>query len=519
MNTHLVDLHQRDQDGPTNAADVIGSAYVETVSADHRRNHGLYLTPPEVARFMGTLIGSVRKTLRLLDPAAGAGILICGVVEALAASPSPPDLIEVTAYEVDQALAADLKRSMAFLASWSARRGIRLVVDVRVQDFVLANADAMEGLGGLFSLEPARTFDAVISNPPYFKLNKSDPRAQAALSVVHGQPNIYGLFMAISAALLRPQGDFVFITPRSFASGPYFRAFRERFFELMRPELIHVFGSRRDAFSRDEVLQENVILHAVRDDGWRGGSIRLSTSSGVQGLSTPDVRSVAAHEVFDHTSRDRVLRMPATSYDGDIMKLVDAWPGSLAAHGWKISTGPVVPFRAVEFQSMEGGEDFVPLLWMNHVKPMQVTWPIARRKPEHILDSVNTLKILVPNANYVLMRRFSAKEEKRRLVAAPYLATGFDAQRVGLENHLNYIHCPGDSLSADEAFGLAALLNSTLLDTWFRAVNGNTQVSATELRSMPLPTKAKIIEIGRRTRNVTDLDEIDMIVEAALGHC
>ena len=47
----------------------------------------------------------------------------------------------------------------------------------------------------------------------------------------------------------------VYLTPRSFASGAYFRAFREWLFARIRPIRIHVFGSRKDAFHRDEVLQ------------------------------------------------------------------------------------------------------------------------------------------------------------------------------------------------------------------------------------------------------------------------
>src|SRR5277367_3586652 len=87
--------------------------------------------------------------------------------------------------------------------------------------------------------------------------------------VVHGQPNIYALFMAVTASLLRNGGEFLFITPRSFASGPYFRLFREKFFAAVRPVGVHVFGSRREAFGRDEVLQESIILKGVRDDGWQ----------------------------------------------------------------------------------------------------------------------------------------------------------------------------------------------------------------------------------------------------------
>jgi adenine-specific DNA-methyltransferase len=93
----------------------------------------------------------------------------------------------------------------------------------------------------------------------------------------------------------------------------------------------------------------------------------------------------------------------------------------------------------------------------------------------------------VPNKNYVLLRRFSTKEDVRRIVAAPILQDQFKSDVIGIENHLNYIYHRVGTLSEDEAFGLAAILNCSLIDTYFRTFNGNTQVSATELRQMPLP--------------------------------
>lgn len=500
---------------PVAHSDAVGSAYASIVTPEHRKAHGLYLTPPDVARFMASYIRPRTGAVRVLDPCAGGGILstaaIRGLVEAGARR------LHLVAYEVDRKLAKKLDGVLAAAVRWAQSRGAELTYDLRVEDFVIANADALQGLGGLFAPSSDRTFDVVIANPPYFKLNKADPRAQAALSVVHGQPNIYGLFMAIGAALLRKGGELVFITPRSFASGDYFRAFRRQFFGLVRPQEMHVFGSRRDAFARDAVLQENVILHAVRDDGWSEGEVTISTSAGIRDLAERETRTKPIGEVLDLASKDLVLRMPATADDEDLMRSVDAWSDRLASHGWKISTGPVVAFRAKEFQSPTGGPGTVPLLWLNHIHPMEVRWPLVKRKNEHILDRMASRNILVPNANYVVLRRFSAKEEKRRLVAAPYLAASMDVPMVGLENHLNYIYRPGGSLTEEEAIGLAAFLNSTLLDTWFRATNGNTQVGAAEIRAMPMPPIPTIRALGRRARGVTDLARIDGLVADVLG--
>ena len=373
---------------PTQQADRAGAAYAAEVTADHRKNHGLYLTPVAVADFMAAQVSVKGDSIRVLDPAAGAGILLCALVEALAARPKPPHRIELVAYEIDPQLAVVLGGVLKHLEAWGAQRRIEVCVQVVCRDFVLEHADALRNVGGFLPLlADSNAFDVVIANPPYFKLNKADPRAQAAAGVVHGQPNIYGLFMAVGAALLRQGGETVFITPRSFASGPYFRLFRERFFDAIRPELVHVFGSRRDPFNRDAVLQENVILKGVHQEGWlrrkSAEQMTISSSVGVFDLDTPEQRPVRVDSVLDMESREKVLRLPVNDAEDDLTRLVESWPGSLRAYGLQISTGPVVPFRAREFIDKAGEVpgSHVPLLWMNHVQPMQVMWPIGRHKP------------------------------------------------------------------------------------------------------------------------------------------
>jgi adenine-specific DNA-methyltransferase len=199
---------------------------------------------------------------------------------------------------------------------------------------------------------------------------------------------------------------------------------------------------------------------------------------------------------------------------------VDGWTSSLHTYGLEISTGPVVPFRATEFLAEAANGPTVPLVWMNHIRAMDVRWPNGVRKPQYIANQSRSRRLLIPNSTYVILRRFSAKEERRRLTAAPLLANQLPGELIGLENHLNYIHRPGGQLTEDEAFGLAALFNSALLDGYFRCVNGNTQVSATELRTMPLPPRDAIIQLGQRIRHDSaDLALIDRLVdELAASH-
>ena len=514
----------REGERPTVYADRVGEWYVERRSANQRKAYGLFLTPQPVAGFMGRQISVRGRKLRVLDPAAGAGVLACAAVEALVTRKSKPDAIELVAYEVDNDLIAPLRAVLDHLTRWCRdQRGTTIHVHVRGSDFILANADAMPQVGLLRPCTPAGSFDAVIANPPYFKIGKCDPRAAAVPDVVHGQPNIYALFMAVCAAILRPGGDFVFITPRSFASGHYFRRFRSVFFDMIRPTLAHVFDSRRDAFRRAGVLQENIILCGVREDCWHENpartGIEISSSLGVPDIDRASRRKLPASAALNTASVDRILCLPVSDADDEALSLVGSWPAGLRDMGLDISTGPVIPFRATGLVVREGRVPgrHAPLLWMNHVHAMRATWPLDRHKPEYI-QREGARALLVPNRNYVLLRRFSAKEEVRRLTAAPWIATDIVGADVGLENHLNYIHRPGGELSEDEAWGLAALYNSRLLDTWFRAVNGSTQVNATELRAMPLSAHGTITELGRRVKRLADpLNGLDTLVAGTIA--
>ncbi|KJU86256.1 DNA modification methylase, partial [Candidatus Magnetobacterium bavaricum] len=134
---------------------------------------------------------------------------------------------------------------------------------------------------------------------------------------------------------------------------------------------------------------------------------------------------------------------------------------------------------------------------MQHVKAMSVQWPIDIKKKQHIQLCDKSMNLLLLNKNYVLIRRFSAKEEQRRLTAAPFIAQRFNIDFIGIENHLNYIYRPDGELSLEEACGLSVIYNSRLLNLYFSTFNGNTQVSATELRGMPLPPLETIINVGR----------------------
>ena len=515
---------------PVGYAEVLGETYLAFAGQDQRKNVGHYLTPAGIANFMAECGSYEEPYLRVLDPGSGTGILSAAVCQA-AYKGGAVKRLHVDACETAPLLACLTQLALAFSRHWLGQRGVTLTFDVKHDDFVLEYAAALEAREKNIGNEegPDRSqagYDLVISNPPYFKIGKDDPRAVAGVSVVYGQPNIYALFMAISAELLSESGRLVYIIPRSFASGPYFRKFREVFFRRVTPTAIHLFDSRKDVFKNQTVLQENLVLTArSRRDGevFDEGPVVISHSKAVHDLAERQHILVDLKSVLDLGSANKELCIPVCQQDLELVEAMRAWPNTLCSIGLEISTGPVVPFRAREFLAdAPSGASTIPLLWMHHVRPMRVEWPSAGTgKPQWVMVAPESEKLLVRDETYVLLRRFSAKEEKRRLVAAPIVRGALNSNRVGLENHLNYIRGVSRELDEELALGVAALLNSSFLDRYFRVSNGNTQVSATELRAMPLPGEGDIRVIGAlvhaRINSGTLLPEIDSLVERILN--
>ena len=229
------------QEPPSHFADRLGIEYASSVSQEHKKMNGQFFTPIEIASFMASYSQSNGNSVRILDPGCGTAVLSCTLIEHLVNSNKNLKSIELVAYETDDALIPISEQSISYLKEWTTIKGIEITTTLHIKDFILHNADCLKEIGNLFA-KPIEPFDIVISNPPYFKLSIDDKRVKAAKIVVNGHPNIYAIFMALSAKLLKRNGELIFITPRSYASGEYFKIFREYFFKLIElPTLGNLF--------------------------------------------------------------------------------------------------------------------------------------------------------------------------------------------------------------------------------------------------------------------------------------
>jgi adenine-specific DNA-methyltransferase len=448
---------------------------------------GQYFTPAPIARFMAGLFDLPSEPTTLLDPGAGIGILDAAVASRWAEERSQLPL-HIHAFEVDSGLMAGLEATLTECAD-AARPTSWQVESV---DFIEWASEQLLG-AGLFASPPV--YDMVIMNPPYGKLG-TDSRQRALLRGIGiDAANLYTAFLALAAKLLAEEGQLVAITPRSFCNGPYFKKFRRAFLSEMTLRRVHVFESRTASFKDDQVLQENVILHVVKNATRNRVIVSQSDSHADEFML---LRSSPYEQVVNPNDSEQFIHLVPDASGVLISEAMSRIGGPLSKIGIEVATGPVVDFRVRESLRDEHGRDDAPLLYPAHMKAGRVVWPaLPIRKPNALARDEQTSSLLFPGGHYVLVKRFTSKEERRRVVASVLEPSDVPGGSVGFENHLNVFHSGGQGLERNLAWGLAAYLNSTVVDLYFRQFSGHTQVNATDLRLLPYPARAAIEELGR----------------------
>lgn len=480
---------------PSEYAEKIGLEYSNSTSTEHKKESGQFFTSKKISDFMGNLAQPKSDKISILDPGCGTAILSCSLIEKLIEKYFIKE-INLSLFETDKIIIEETEKVISFLKNWLLEKRIKLNVKIEQTDFILFNADVFSN-NTLFGNDAVQKYDFIISNPPYFKISKSDKRAQVAKELVYGQPNIYSLFMGISAKLLKPNGELIFITPRSFAAGNYFKAFRNSFFKNVSISNIHIFESRNKMFKNDNVLQENIILRATKE---KSATINITVTSCAKDLNKPQKYYYKTEELIDSNSKENILFIPSNSLEAKTINVFRQWQNTLNDYNIQISTGPVVAFRCNDFliSDLTLKVSVAPLVWLHNIKEMEFVYPLKKgTKQSYIIDSEESRKVLLKNKNYILIRRFSSKDDKSRLVCCPYFASDSKYERIGIENHINYVYRPNGELSEEEIWGISALFSSKLFDTYFRTFNGNTQVGASELKQIKMPPLEKIIMIGK----------------------
>jgi adenine-specific DNA-methyltransferase len=477
----------------------------KSTPAKRKSQFGQFLTPEKTATFMAALFPDGNGSCRLLDAGAGIGSLSAAFLARWRSGGFQFQQVEAEVFELDHELIRHLSST---LASYNHKSDF--FVNIHEVDFIQAAVDSLSG--NLFSL-PLKGYTHAILNPPYKKINSHSAHRHLLRQVGIETVNLYSAFVALAVALAVPGGHIVAIIPRSFCNGPYYRPFREFIAERAAIRHLHLFESRNKAFKDDDVLQENIIIRL--ECGAEQGAVTVSTS-------TDDTFSdLATHEhpfdriVFPGDS-EHFIHIP-TSPEQSTLELSSAIRYTLDDIGLRVSTGPVVDFRLKTHLRDMPDEETVPLLYPCHFSEYATIWPLTgSKKPNAVERNAETEKWLYPNGFYCVVRRFSSKEEKRRIVASVVDPKTFGNMDVlGFENHLNLFHENRQGIPEPLAWGLAVFLNTTAVDERFRCFNGHTQVNATDLRMMNYPNREALIGLGEWAMQQEELSQL--VIDEKVG--
>jgi len=496
--------------------DHIRKSFNSETSRTNRSRIGQFLTPAAIAYFMSSMFEPGMQDVRILDPGAGAGMLFAACVETLVSRKTRPLSIEIVAYETDRGILPYLEETMKLCEIHCKTVGVVFKGTIRSEDFISSAITETEE--SLFTV-PGKRFTHVILNPPYKKINSQTAMSRMLYSAGIEVANLYAVFVWLSMRSLEIGGQMVAITPRSFCNGTYFKKFRMAFLSMMSIKRIHVFVSRKKAFGDDNVLQENIIYHAIRGLQ-KPKSVIISAS---EGIDFDNVRTLPMpySYVVHPDDRDAFIHLSVDDANLDVTKRMECFVSSLRKLNLNVSTGRTVDFRAREHLRQYPQQGTVPLIYPCHFQHGFINWPVeSGKKPNAIMSSSETSDLFVEAGFYVLTKRFSSKEQQRRVMAAIYDPSRVNTPCVSFENHLNYFHRQGKGLPADLAKGLALYLNSTIVDQYFRLFSGHTQVNATDLRKMPYPTYEQLLRLGSYVKEkIPDQEIIDSIVERECENC
>lgn len=452
---------------------------------------GQFFTDSPICLFMTSLFNNIGNNVQLLDPGCGPGSLTASFIDETIRRSNTHSLI-FDAYDIEDRISPYITETIELCSKVADENVLMLEGRFNQSDFILTS-------------DKKEQYTHVVMNPPYKKISSKSEHRQALRSAGIETVNLYTGFVALAIKKLKQGGELVAIIPRSFCNGLYYRDFRKMILEETSIEHIHIFDSRTNAFSDDNVLQENIIIHLIK--GKKQGNVTITSSptadfqhdkeTGVITATDQTSRMVAFNKIVKHGDPQSFFHIVANERDQFIVDKLECFNTTLDDLGIKVSTGPVVGFRLKDDlrKNIEPGS--VPLIYPVHLKN-GFLWPRESRKDNAIAITDKSSRWLWKNKGYFLfVNRFSAKEEQRRIVATVYDGS-LDSELIGFDNKLNVFHLNKEGFDRDLARGLYIYLNSTLLDKYYRLFGGHTQVNATDLRTIHYPEKSTLISMGKK---------------------
>lgn len=440
--------------------------YTKNHKKENRKSKGQFFTPVSIAEFMAIRASYATRHLSILEPGAGNGLLTASIIKYCVENELCTSF-DVKFIENDSNVIELLTSNIEAITNYVVANNGTINISLSIENYITASRD--------------EKYDIVICNPPYKKIRKDSEESRCMKDYVHGQPNLYGLFMCQAIKHLKEHGRFVFITPRSWTSGSYYKLVRKHIFNNLNITDLLLFENRNNVFEDEDVLQETLITVGIKENIQSQFIYVYNTDKNMQ---LEPVQMEVPAQLIKNIGSDSYLLLPKSETDLQVINRMVAIPDTFESLGYCFKTGPVVEFRNKDIISSVAKDGYIPMYRSTSIVNGQCVFPADTEKAQYLNSEKKQL--LIANGNTVFLRRLSAKEESRRLQSCVYYQTG-NNEYISVENHVNYlVRSDGTALSEDEVEWINELLMSEDYDMYFRIINGSTQVNAGELNILPL---------------------------------
>ena len=459
---------------------------------------GRLFTKKETARLMAQMaeIDTGKNAYTILVPGAGTGILAAAMVERICKDAPACRQIFVTCYENDERFIPMLEDNLERIRKKCRHDyGVRLYPTVYRENYL---TESKSHYTVTFFDSVADKFDIIIENPPSELYLKNSPEAREVGGVTQQKIGAQYLFARLASTHLEEDGQLITVLPTTVATASELKGFRMQMAEALSLRKIHLFVGRQKNTKRAVPLGKNIVLSYSKNPEKHNIEISVSrVAEKVEKLS-------ALPYGFIVSGTDGALTLPKSIEDARIVKYISAFPETLSGLGLKVCTGLVIDSRCEELLFTEPLKSSVPLLRPAAIQNGRVAFPLPI-KNQYIAPTDD--RLIQKNKNMIIIKRVPAVSDERFVNSAIYLAAQMPKYRyISTHNKINYIDTKDKEgeICARLAFGLFALLNSTIYDRFISIISKSKQINAKELKNLPLPPRNLIENIGMRLMAARD---------------
>ena len=432
-----------------------------------------------------------KSTYTVLDPGAGTGILAAAAVEEICKRAEHCKQIFLTCFEICDEFIPMLEDNLERIRKKCRHDyGIKLYVTVYHENYIV---DAKNHYTVTFFDTIEDKYDIILANPPSELYEKQSDEAISAGGVTQVKIGAPFLFARMAARHLEEGGQLVIILPTTYSTASALTPLRKEMAEKLAVKNIHLFIGKQKNEKRAIPLKKNFII--AYEKGEKSENIIISTSTD-NGKNVTELPPLAYDFVVD--KEDGTLTLPKSVEDTKIVKYFSDFPETLASLDLKMCTGLIIDSKCDGLLFTDPIKGSLPLIRPAALKNGTVNFPQPIKK--QYIAPVNPA-LIQKNKNLILIKRVPAKSDERFLNPAIYLASQLPAYKyISTHNKINFIDTKdkNSEMCARFAFGIFALLNSTIYDRYISIVSKSKQINSKEMRALPLPPRNLIENMGMR---------------------